>query len=309
MSEVLKPNPFARFEDKIDPEVPTATLAIYQHIEEALKRPGESSVDRCSAANYCIRRRWYQRNGVVGTPLTPRKTINFTLGDLSEAVLLHFIANGLVGPDKLYSKVMFGRRSGSVRVQNRLLPVYAQKTLSFKIRGGPTITGHADGFGKRNSDGEWELIECKSAADYGFDDFKENGPGDYIKQVHALMLTKEARKMGVKRVRFFYLRKGTGHIWDRSFEFDEAIAREVVEEFKLVASSTEAPERPFQIIEETYRKKPTGRSKLPWQCGYCPFTQTCWADHQIDIEFKAEGFGMLKPNYIVTKKDEVPSAI
>lgn len=308
MSEQLKPNPFARFEDKIDAEIPTAVLAIYEQIQADLARTEEGSVDRCSAANYCVRRRYYQFHGVKGAPLTPRKIINFTLGDLSEKVVQFFIKKGLVGPGKLYSQVSFGRRDGSLTIQGKKIESYAQKTLSFKIRGGPEIRGHADGFGKRNSDGKWELIEIKSAADFGFDEFKFNGPGDYLKQAHAVMLTKEARKLGVKQVRFFYLRKGTGHLWDRVFDFDDSIARQVIEDFKT-ARKDECPDRPYSLIEETVRKKPTGRLKLPWQCGYCPFTEVCWADHHIQIEFKGDSSGMSKPVHILTKKEEVPNAV
>ena len=203
--ETLQANPFAEFEDRQEDSVPTATLQIYQFISEYLERDKDTNVNRASAATMCVRRRWYSHNGYEGTPLTPRKVVNFQLGDLSERVVLFYIKSALVGPGKLYSEVNFGDVIGSIHFQGKELEIYKQKTFSFTMENGQRITAHVDGLGKRNSDGKWELIEIKSAADYGFDSFVDNGPGDYLKQAHASMMTDECSALGIDQVRFFYL--------------------------------------------------------------------------------------------------------
>lgn len=286
----LVENPFASGEEKLEPLVPVATLQIYQAVEKMLARQESTHVDRASSANMCVRRRWYQRKGTPGTPLTPRKILNFAAGDIGEHVVKYFIKIGCVGPGKLYSEVDFGEEIGSFDVQKKQIPIYAQADLTATI-GGIEVTAHADGWGKRNIDGQWELIEVKTAASYGFDKFVDEGPGDYIKQAHALMMTTLAEARAVKAVRFFYLKKDTGHIWDRLHLWDDAVAADVASGF-MKAAGEKIPERPHAPIAETYYKKPTGRSVLPWQCGYCSFTATCWPG--VKKEFKSG-----KPVFVV----------
>lgn len=287
-------NPYAQWEDKADNLIPTATLQIYDEIGEYLKGEENGNIFRASAASMCVRRRWYQKNGYKGLPLTPRKIVNFLLGDLSERTLLHFIKRGCVGSGRLYSEVIFGETLGSIQFQKRDIEIYKQRTLSFKL-GELTITGHADGFGKRNVDGKWELIEIKSAADYGFKEFQEKGAGDYLKQSHALMLTEEARALDIKSVRFFYLKKQTGHVWDRKFDFNPEIAETVKSEF-IMTDNQVPPPAPYDFIPETFRGKPTGRKTIPWQCGYCSMRDHCKPGAR--IEWKKDQFGTMKPIYL-----------
>ena len=275
-------NPWAKWEDKAEPTVPTATLQIYKFIEEYLARAPDTHVNRASSATMCFKRRWYQKNGYEATPLTPRKIVNFTLGDLTEKVVLYFIIKGCVGPGKLYSVVDFGMPIGSIFIQDKRINIYDQEDLTAQL-GDIEVTAHVDGWGKRNSDGKWELIEVKSAADYGFDKFKENGPDDYLKQAMVNLQTNKAKELGADSVRFFYLKKNTGHLWDRSFPFDPELFKDVIEEFKI-ANGSEEPKRPYLPVTEAFRGKPTGRKKLYWACHYCPFTQTCWPE--AELEFK-----------------------
>lgn len=274
---------WAHLEEKQELALPTATIQIYEFIEQELKREKDNNVNRCSAATMCVRRRWYQHHGYEGTPLTPRKIVNFMMGDLAERIMLYFVKEANVGPDKLYSEINLGEKTGEITIQGKKIDLYAQKILSFKLFDGTTITGHADGFGRRNSDKQWELIEVKSAADYGFDDFVTDGPGDYLKQSHALMLTEEAEKLNIESVRFFYLKKSTGHIHDRFFDYDPFLADRVYTEFKM-AIDENIPAAPFGLISEKFRDKPTGRIIAPFPCSYCPYLQECKGPYQ--KEFK-----------------------
>jgi hypothetical protein len=279
-TETVK-NPFCAGTET-DLSVPTATLQIYNYINEHLNDRKGGDVNRCSSAPRCVRARWYSLNGYAGEPLAPRAIVNFLLGDLTERTLVYFVTKACVGPGKLYSEVIFGAEDGTIEYQGKSLTKYKQITTSFRI-GNLTITGHFDGLGKRNSDGKWELIEFKSAADFGFEEFKENGPGDYIKQSHALFECDACKEKNVESVRYFYLKKNTGHLWDGLFHKDPEITARMIAEYKAAAGN-DIPERPYALKPETFRGKPTGRTTCQWQCSYCAFTKECWG--KFDVEFK-----------------------
>lgn len=280
--EDLKQNPFFTIDSGDSLLVPTATLQIYEYISEKLRRPLDTNVKRASAASACPRKRWYQAKGHPGKPMAPRAHITFLYGDLTERVLLHFIREALVGPGRLYSEVDLGETIGSLNFQGIELKIYKQQTLTANLDG-IEITAHGDGFGKRNLDGEWEYIEIKSSANFGFDAFKSGETPDYIKQAHAVMLTDKAKALGVKSTRFYYARKETSHLWDRVFLFDENIAKQIRDEYKAV--ETTEPPRPYGPVPETFRGKPTGRMVLKYPCSYCPHVDSCQPQHK--LEFKS----------------------
>lgn len=295
-------NPWAKWDEAGDCNIPPATLAIYNYIAGYLLENNRTDVNRCSAATMCPKRRQLQRLGTVGKPMTPRKEINFLLGDLAERTLMFFIRQALVGPGKLYSEVDFGDVVGSIEFNGKKLDIYKQKELLANFDG-LKVTGHADGFGKRNSDGQWELIEDKSSANWGFAEFKEEGAGDYLRQSHALMMTDLARERNVKSVRFFYLRKETGHIWDRLHEWDQMIADTVVADYKRVMDNTPIP-TPFPLVQEMEgrgsNKRATGRSIAKFPCDYCPYIEKCHGPHR--VEFKNDQHGNQRPVYIFQRK-------
>ena len=292
----LVTNPFAPLEDRADPKVPTATLQIYDFIHNHLKNDGNTTINRASSASLCWKRRWFQRKNTPGEPLTPRKQVNFLLGNLSECVMLYFIKHACVGEGKLYSQVDFGKVIGSIQFQGKMFDLYEQETLETKV-GNINVSGHADGFGKRNSDGKWELIECKSAANYGFQDFQTTGPKDYLKQSAVLMKSDKAQSLQIKEVRFFYLRKESGHLWDRVFPFDERLWVDVQDDYAAAMHPADIP-GPYFPINETVRGKPTGRLKLPFPCrGYCPYTVHCHGETEID--WRPDQWGHSKPVFLI----------
>lgn len=294
----LTSNPFAPLEDRADPEVPTATLQVYQFIHEYLNRPKDTHINRASSATLCVKRRWYQGKGIEGTPLTPRKQVNFLLGDLSEKAMQYFVGKGCVGEGKLYSEVDFGKAIGSFTFQGKEIVVYKQDDLTARI-GELTVTAHVDGWGRRNSDGRWELIEFKSAANWGFKDFRENGPKDYLKQAMVNLQTTRAQQLGATQVRFFFLRKETGHIWDRLHDFDRELAEDVASEY-LEASQETEPLAPYLPEVEKVRGRPTGRLVAKFPCSYCPYIEKCQGPHE--VEWKADQFGNLSPVFVFKKE-------
>ena len=299
----LVENPFTIEEDKLDSLIPTATLEIYNFIAGYLERKEPGTVNRASSATMCVKRRWYQHRGYQASPLTPRKSINFLLGDLTERCLAYFISEACVGPGKLYSEIDHGEIIGSIHFQGKELKIYKQKELKIKINNDLIITGHCDGMGKRNSDGQWELLEYKSSSNYGFDSFKRDGAKDYLKQAHALGMSDLAKERNVQSVRFFFLRKETGNCWDRLELFHPAINAVVRNEFLAVLGPE--MEAPFKLKVETEgrgkKKTETGRYIAEFPCSFCSYLLYCKGPH--DIEFKKTQGGGLKPVYIFNHKD------
>lgn len=267
-------------------ETTPATQQIHAWINEELGRKDVGTANRASSAPQCVRKRWFQNQGEPGEQMQPRSILVFATGDVVEHVYKYMIEKACVGPDKLYSEVDFGKKTGTFTIQHREFTTYEQETIITKFND-LEIPGHADGWGKRNSDGKWELIEIKSAASYGFDDFV-NGECGYVEQVHALMMSDKGLGLGVTSARFFFMNKNTSHIFDRLYEFDEKIAQKVELEF-LAAVGDKMPDVPndpdigFQA--ETFRSKSTGKMKLGWKCSYCPYIQKCWPSAQ--VEFKS----------------------
>jgi len=287
-------NPYSSTDDRADRSIPTASLQIYDHINSTLARADSTHINRASSASMCVKRRWYQGRGIKGEATNPRKIMNFALGDLTERVLLSFIKDGLVGEGKLYKKVDLGKRLGSLIVQGREIDIHEQEELKVEEDGLPLITAHADGFGLRNADNKWELIEIKSAADYGFKEFQKVGAKDYLKQAMTVLSTTKARTLEAKEVRFFFLRKSTGHIWDKFEPFDAALWSSVRTEF-LTASSETEPSAPYAAYEVK------GRKLLSFPCaGYCPYTKVCQGNY--DIEWKVDQWGHYRPTYVITKE-------
>ena len=304
----MKANPFQDGEDKYDPEIPTLTLEIYKGLKkEHEDRDDSPYIDRASSSTNCPKRRWFHRKGFKGETLTPRKNINFMLGDLSEKTMVHFVSKYLVGKDKPYSEVVFGEELGKFAFNGKEIKIFDQLSWTTIIRddeGRPKeISGHPDGIAKRSSDGKWELLEFKSAANWGYKSFKENGPGDYLKQAHCLMMSNEAKKLGIQEVRFFYMKKETGHIWDKLIPYDTYFEAMVESEFRVVWQ-LEEPGTYYQPVPEMKSmgrgkpKKKTGRTMLQFPCTYCPYKEKCHGKIG-KPDMKKDQWGSLKPTWIV----------
>lgn len=272
-------------EEQISP----ACAQIFDWVNEQLGRKEVGTANRASSAPQCVRKRWMQNKGIEGEAMQPRSLVVFATGDVVEHVMKYFIANACVGPDKLYSEVDLGEKQGTFVIQHREFDIYKQETVTASLTLGGKILeipGHGDGWGKRNSDGEWEYIEVKSASSLSFDYFVK-GECDYVEQAHAIMMTDKAKRLGVKSTRFFYMNKNTSAIFDRLYEFDAEIAKRVIREY-FVSNGDAMPLVPEddaigpQAI--TYRSKPTGEYKLGWKCSYCEYREKCWPEAR--LEFK-----------------------
>lgn len=293
--ENLVDNPFSKWDESADVKIPSATAQIYKFIFDTYSQEQSNVMNRASAATMCPKRRLYQKKGTPGTPLTPRKLVNFLIGDIGELVMQYWVKEACVGEGKLYSEVDFGEKTGEFTMNGKVIETYEQEDLEIHLPG-VTVIGHADGFGKRNVDGKWELIEFKTAANWGFKSFQQKGAEDYLRQAHTLMLSDKAKSLDIKLVRFFYMRKETGHLWDRVHAFSEVIAKRIIKEFALVESGEEIP-TPYPLVPETRYRKPTGRKIAGFPCSYCPYIESCHGKPK-KKDFKADQWGNFKPVFV-----------
>ena len=297
----MKNNPWADIEDNIEPEVSTAANQIYAGVEKKYEGPPSTHINRASSAPSCPKKLWFQRNGFDCKPIPPRGRLNLEMGNLVEAKMRALILEHNVGPGKLYSEVDFGKETGALEFPDgTILRTYLEADLTAKV-GGREITAHCDGIGKRNSDGLCEIIEIKSAANFGYRDFKVSDAPDYIYQAHVLMRTGKAIELGINETRFFYMRKETSHLADRLFAFDEKIWNEVGRRFEVANQESEPPIE-YDLKEETRYKKPTGRLVAIYPCSYCGYIDQCHKG--IKKSFKDDQFKNQRPVYYKTKQEE-----
>jgi len=290
----MKGNRWQRGEDKWDAQIPIPVDEIYSGIERELGRSeNDTNIDRGSSANQCVKQRWYKGKGYTPTPITPRQIVNFIQGDIAEAVVLSQVKKYCMGKGKTYKALHLGKSKGSVQVQHNLIEIYEQLEFSFDLDGIPIVC-HPDGIGECH-DGTYELIEVKSAANWSYKKMVDTGAGDYLKQAHANLMCDQLRKMKVKKMRFYYLRKETGHLWSSLHYYNHDTAKLVAEEYR-VARREEEPEAPYDWVEEVSRKQKTGRLKLDFPCNYCGFKDVCKGPMNFEFS-KVYGSGSLKPTF------------
>lgn len=277
-----------------------ASVEIHEWVREVLGDREITDANRASSAPNCIRKRWFQNQKIQGAPMQPRSLLVFALGDLVEHSFKYFISQACVGPGKLYSEVDFGEKDGTFTVQHRQFDIYKQEKVFIRMPWGLVIPGHPDGWGKRNSDGRWELIEVKSTASFGFDKFVD-GECEYLKQINVLLMSDKAKRLGATEGRFYYQNKNTSAIYDRLYPADLSMQREIISDYRTAAEPLSPPPVPradgIGPEAETYRKAPTGRFKLGWKCSYCDYNKLCFPNAK--LEFKGG-----KPIYYVRALNE-----
>ena len=91
--------------------------------------------------------------------------------------------------------------------------------------------------------------------------------------------------------------KNTSHCYVKTYEPSEEVWDRIRLRYTDLSVADEAqpntrdlkdePEewlRDYQPEPEKFRKKPTGRTILPWQCSYCDYVEHCWPEAQLLIE-------------------------
>lgn len=293
--ESLTDNSFFKFDEVYEPRIPVASLSIYDWLDKNMARSDSTFIQRGSAMGYCPKRLQFQRLGAKATPLTPRKRIRYAFGDMIEYAITYFISQALVGPGKMYSEVFFGEKAGSFPIARGggtplEIPLYNQVDTETVLFDGTIIKCHADGWGKLNSTGEWELIEVKSAADFGFRRFKEQGPTDYTGQAFANICSNKSQELGVKQARFYYCSLN-GNLYDKILRFDAIQWLEIQKKFLSALSEESLPPQyelmPYHPLIEvegkTKRVRDTSSNlkEAPFPCSYCPYLEQCHGKFEI----------------------------
>ena len=276
-------------------------MPVVRQLTKSDSAPGGRSALRMSNLGACARKLAYR---IAGTPengreLDARSALTFSLGDMTETLLLAALRDGL--------EAGMGPAGWAI---SDIQSVEGQRSVSLPL--GPwEIPGHPDGV--LTLDGHTEaVLEIKSSSSYGFsraDKALHEGrePWDpsesYWWQSQAYM-----HAVGVDWMGVLMLCKDSGALiswWqqrDSSFGF-------MLEDH--LRRTTEGPDHAPRVLadgsplgpsEVTFyarngSKGPDGRpkylkgdpkpgaGKLPWQCAYCAYYRTCWGD---DLEERVE---------------------
>ena len=110
------------------------------------------------------------------------------------------------------------------------------------------------------------------------------------------MLSNKYTRMGVRHVRFFGMRKETGHLWDSLHEFDQKLADGLARDVRMIFSDA-MPPRAFPLKKNKAGKWVTSA----WQCSYCDFVEECHGKYE--VTYKKDQFGSHKPTFIFTGEE------
>lgn len=153
-----------------------------------------------------------------------------------------------------------------------------QKECSVTIDGvviGGTIDGILDDM----------IVDFKSTTTHSIKAAMRGDVGSYDRQMHFYM-----KALGFSKALLVYYCKETSNLHEVLIHWDDNIWNEVEERFRKVIRSTKE-----NLPDREYGPGKTGR--LPWQCSYCAYVETCWPD--VKLNFDDAG----KPQLFVKKED------
>lgn len=213
---------------------------------------------RLSVAGKCPRQVYFSISRPdLARPLEPRAKLTFLFGDITEAMIVALA------------------KSAGVNLHSE------QETVEFD-----GVKGHVDGI-VTDENGKDYLWECKSMSDISFKMTSTKGIEDtwgYLSQVNVYM-----DALGLDKAIFTCMNKNTGHLEEITVDKNKKIladAKETIRQVREAEQTGKLPKRKFDFEKEVFRKKPTGRMKLPIQCSYCPYVEKCWKG-EYDLVFKS----------------------
>lgn len=222
---------------------------------------------RMSGGGHCARKQWYSFKGEVGEPLSPRTINTFLMGDICEV--------GISTLARLAGWEFQSKGSEQIEVFQQVpVPTDRQEPAQEPY----LVTGHIDDL--LIVDGKKYLVEYKSASEYSYRSFENEGLSEsfgYHSQ-HSLYLD----ALGLDEGIMVYMCKNTGHLCDRVIKKDMGLVAQAKENWRKILNDPSIPERKFEAVPETYRKKPTGRIVLPFNCSYCQHVKRCWPGAQLE---------------------------
>ncbi len=207
-----------------------------------------------SSLGHCARQLAYRFFEVPGKPLSWRSYMVFDDGDMAHDQLRSLIYRAFT---KLASCYKITSQEASV------------------VHDG--VGGHIDGMlihdadKCSNSQHQNYLLEVKSMNDRGFQQLrktKEIG-FEYRCQVSGYLAA-----MGLQYAIILVKNKNNGDLAEFRYSREDGILQERMAVVESLCLSSTAEQVPREY-------SPNSKGNLPWQCGYCPFTQICWRDMEL----------------------------
>ena len=215
-----------------------------------------------SALGKCGRQLAYRHHGHPTPPIEPRGRVTLATGTLMHDWIRPHLARAL-------------ERMGCYRLEGFPVEIAVLLEDPRLLKG---ITGHMDGRLVHDPQGpgcpadhEDMVLEVKTFSPYGFKEFLAAGPGgEYLAQTEGYL-----RACGLRKTLFFGIDKATGQYAASIYEFQGGHVEAGIDRMARLQRTLTAEEMP----RDHAPKMPSG--DLPWQCGYCPFVETCWKDNQL----------------------------
>lgn len=244
-------------------------------IEIALteERKQSDNAFRISALGKCGRALAYKYHGVPGRPIDWKGLGTLDDGNLAHDQLRPLIRRGLLSSHSCY----------------RLVDVERDVSLN-------SIPGHIDGYLKhrngscKDSGHDDMLLEVKSMNDLRFQSFKEGGQLDfeYRAQVSGYL-----RALGLYKALVLGKNKNKFDLHEMLYHLEDSLVNSRLD----VIAKVKISEQPEQVDKE---HQPNDKGYLPWQCGYCPYTELCWR-HEGVREVKSHIYKIEVPKIVSGK--------
>lgn len=226
---------------------------------------------RISGCGKCVRYLGYVLAGYEPLPLEPRGARVFRLGDILHEEIQETL--GQAGLASRFEEVV------SLRV-----PLLREKKGEYV-----ELRGHIDGVYHDPEQGD-KLLEIKTTTDYGFNEVRRTQGGS-IDETYLCQNVGYQFATGLDGV-WCYYNKNTSALY--SFYADKQLNKPYFQRIqdrytKLELFRDSGAEEPPESLREhapepeTYRRKPTGKMKLPWQCSYCKMNGHCWPGAKLEI--------------------------
>jgi hypothetical protein len=213
-----------------------------------------------SSAGHCARQLAYRKHGVAGEKLPWRSLSIFSDGDYIQDQIRRWLH--LYPPSECYY----------------LADEEAEVTL--KTPKGREVKGHVDGvlyhraaLGASapclDAGHHTRLLEIKSMGRFGFERLSATAKNNGIEESYLVQISCYLRALNLDECVFIAKCKDTSDLFECVVRRDDALVDAALLRYDEVFDSADP-----NSVQRMYG--PSEKGWLPWNCGYCPFTQVCW---------------------------------
>ncbi len=219
-----------------------------------------------SSLGHCARQLAYRHHGVTGVPISWRGMSIFEDGDMHHDMVRYWLEETL--NPKIISDPL--APEGKKVLFQSCYALESQEE-SVDLVG---IPGHIDGILRHDDvrckakDHPTYLLEVKSMNDRAF---KELVKEQELSLEYRCQVSGYLAALGLKTAIIAAKNKNDSNLEFFTYDVEEDLVEQRLDVFQRVMESEEP-----ESIEREFTPSKSGR--LPWQCGYCPFAQTCWRD-------------------------------